>query len=430
MTVDFAVGDFAKDSVYWYLEKREILPALSRSLQAEVVIVGGGMAGLVTAYHARKRGLSVVVLEKSFCGGGATGKSSGFITPDSEWEFSHLFKTHGLETAKKLWGFAVSGCDEIRRLIRTHQIECDYQDQDSLVVALSKRDYRGLVQEHQSQQQAGYKSVTYTKEELSTKLGSVGYHGGVSYSNTFGINPFAFCTGLKDVLLEMGVSIFEGTKVTGIDKKIVRTNTGHKIRGERIVVCIDRWAPDLGCMKDTVSHVQTHLAISKPLADSQIRRLFPTDNLMVWDSGVPYTYYRVTGENRLLLGGANIITTYTSEPQPVVLNKLEDYWRSHFPSVPIQLDYAWPGLIGVSKDILPVAGYSCEQPNVYAIAASSGLPWAAALGVYSIDKMIDGRSDFDTFFSADRKFPIGSLVQKVIGKKLAFMLSHGITKYL
>ena len=73
-----------------------------------------------------------MVIEKDFCGSGASGKTSGFITPDSEIELSSLLDTYGPEKAKHIWEFVISGVESIRKNIERHGISCDYQKQDSL----------------------------------------------------------------------------------------------------------------------------------------------------------------------------------------------------------------------------------------------------------------------------------------------------------
>jgi hypothetical protein len=61
-------------------------------------------------------------------------------------------------------------------------------------------------------------------------------------------------------------------------------------------------------------------------------------------------------------------------------------------------------------------------------AGAAGLPWAAALGRYLAEKVLDGRNDFDAQLTVNRRFPIGPKLQAVLGTPLAFAISHGILK--
>jgi len=90
--------------VYWYEQgtrpTRE-LPPLNGDRKTEIVVVGGGVAGLACAQALSEQGRKVLLLERDACGSGASGRSSGFITPDSEMELSDLVRRRGPESAKR-----------------------------------------------------------------------------------------------------------------------------------------------------------------------------------------------------------------------------------------------------------------------------------------------------------------------------------------
>src|SRR6185436_12884799 len=111
-----------------------------------------------------------------------------------------------------------------------------------------------------------------------------------------------------------------------------------------------------------------------------------------------YCYYRIAHDNRFLLGGGDYLSVFWGSEQynnQRVRNKLLRYAQQKFPQIPWEFEYFWPGLIGVSKDVMPIAGYDPKYPNVYCIAGTAGLPWAAALGRYSAHKILDGSTTVD-----------------------------------
>ena len=96
---------------WWYTTLLDVLapmqPPLKDHIQADIVIVGGGMAGLSTALRCTKSGHRIVLLEKNICGGSSTGKSAGFLTPDSELDLSQLIRRFGALGARDLWDVPV-----------------------------------------------------------------------------------------------------------------------------------------------------------------------------------------------------------------------------------------------------------------------------------------------------------------------------------
>lgn len=339
---------------------------------------------------------------------------------------SSLVASYGLEEAKKLWDFIEVGVHLIHKNIQDFNIVCDYQEQDTLVVATSTRDFTNdIVVEHEYRQKLGYKTTLYTEEQLKTIIASQGYQGGVAYPDTFGIQAYGYCARMKEVLVQSGVRVYEEAPAIALEDHVVTTKYGQ-VRAEHIVVCTDHCALT-EVMRKNSYHVQTFLMASSPLSQQQIHKIFPEKRYMVWDTDTIYNYYRVTGDNRLLLGGARLLDTYASSAHHnnrTVAQKLIRYFNTKFPGVDAQFEYMWPGLIGVSKDLFPLAGPDKAMPSVYYVSAATGLPWAAALGNYSARHIIDGVRDLDEKFSPYRKFSLGPVTQAVLGKPLTFAISN------
>jgi gamma-glutamylputrescine oxidase len=417
-----------QDQVFWYL-RNNLAPALRSSITTDIAIIGGGMAGLTAAHSFRQAGLSVVLLEKNYCGAGASGKSSGFITPDSELSLYDLKKLYGEVAAHELWQFVTSGVDRIRSAITTYTISCQYAVQDTLVVANTQSAFEAdIVQEYNERVKLGYTGNLYSQADLAQIIASEQYKGGVSYGDTFGIQAFQYCDAMSRILQDQGVKIYEETPALAVQDHTITTPYGQ-VHADKIIVCLDQFAPDIGVLQEQVYHAQTFLMVSQPLTNEQIKYIFPDKLYMVWDTDLIYQYYRISTDNRLMLGGASLFYTYASHEKHnnhYMAKHLINYFKKKFPKVTLNFEYMWPGLIGLSKDIMPLAGADKNNSHIYYISAAAGLPWAAALGHYSCEYMLNNKHNLDTFFNPYRQMPIGSFVQKIIGKPLAFALSNGL----
>jgi gamma-glutamylputrescine oxidase len=420
-----------KKEVYWYTKKRPEIRELKNDAAADVIVVGGGISGLSAAQKLAEAGQKVILLECSFCGGGASGKSSGFITPDSENQLVDLIENYGQKEGKRIREFSLGGVEQIRNNIKKYSIDCDYQIQDSLSVANSKKAFEKAEREHQARLSLGYDSQLYKKEELPNVLGSSHYFGAVRYGHTFGINAFLYCQGMKEALLKEGIEIYENTRVDSIESGKVKAN-GHTVSGKHIVVATDQFLPDLKIKEKYIYHVQTFLVVSKPLRLEEVKKIFREEELMIWDSDLIYQYFRLIENNRLLFGAATLAHSYKrkeSQNWDDVIRKIQRYLRDKFSIERMTFEYSWPGLIGITKDLMPIAGEDMKMKNVFYISGTAGLPWAAALGNYIAEKIINGRSDFDQYFQAERKYPIGDKLQKVLSKPPSFALSNLIVEY-
>ena len=417
-----------QDQIFWNIQKSKILPTLRQDMHADVVIVGGGMAGLAAAQAWNKRGKKVILLEQFYCGSGATGKSSGFVTPNAELSFTDFMHRYNPDAAFAIWNAISRGVEDIRSNIVDNKFVCDYQSQDTLIVANDIKALKKLEIEHNNLAKFGYQTKFYTKESIASQIGSHDYVGGVGYENTFGMNGFDYCQELKIRLQSLGVLIFEETPVTSIQDHVVVT-AHAQVTADYIVVCTDRFMPELGLLKQDVYHAQTFIVASQILTDEQVRTIFPDKKLMCWDTDFIYQYFRITGDNRLLVGGSDFASTYAAKAKhdydPIV-EKLTKYIAKKFPTIDITFEYTWSGLIGISKDIAPLAGRDKDKPYLFYVTASTGLPIAAALGRYSAESLIDGNNELDDCFSPYRKFPVSGIAQSILGDKLSFLISNVI----
>ena len=420
---------FPQDQVYWYLQ-RAGAPPLRQSISTDVVVIGGGMAGLSAAQAFAARGKEVVLLEQYYCGAGASGKSSGFITPNSELGLTSFIEHYGKHNARIIWDFISSGVSLIKSNIHDHALECDYQLQDTISLANTKKALKELHQEYENLKKMGYETFYFTQDEVRNYVASDQYHGGMGYIGSFGIHAYQYCQQMKSVLSTQGVAIYEETPVLSIDENSIIT-AHATVQAKMIIVCADRFIPQLNLLKKEIYQMQTFLMLSQILTDQEMSSIFPQKKYMAWDSDLIYSYFRPTGQNRLLLGGGTYSQTYTSQEKhhyKGIYKKLTNYVMNTF-GIQVQFEQQWPGLIGISKDIAPIAGPDKKNQNIYYIGAAAGLPIAAALGRYSAEHMLDGRNDLDIYFSPYRSFAIGPILQTILGKKISFIISNLITEF-
>ena len=103
-------------------------PALSGDLEAEAVVIGGGMAGILTAYYLKERGIESVVLEAARIGSGQTQNTTAKVTAQHGLVYDKLLRTAGEEKARQYAAANQRAVEEYRRLVREKGIDCDWTD--------------------------------------------------------------------------------------------------------------------------------------------------------------------------------------------------------------------------------------------------------------------------------------------------------------
>lgn len=417
------------DQVFFFL-KDQSEPSLRQDIITDIAIIGGGITGLSAAYACAQKGKAVVLLEKNYCGSGATGKSSGFITPNSELSFTDLIRHYDQQTAEVIWKHINQGVNTIQTMIETYQISCDYQQADTIILANNTSALKTLQTEHLNLSALGYETFFCTKSQLSTVITSDNYFGAMGYKGSFSITAYKYCNQFKKIIQKKGVTVYEETPVVNIQGNTITTDHA-RVKANTIIVCADRFTPHFTPLQKEVFQVQTFIILSQELTEQEIKTIFPDQPLLCWDTDFIYTYFRIHNK-RLLVGGSNILSSfsyYEQHDNQKIYKKLSTYVQKKFPQVKLTFEYMWPGMIGISNDIAPIAGFDEYNKHIYYACAGTGLPVSTALGTYAAEKIIDNRSDLDVFFDPYRTQLIPYWMQNVIGKKNCFALNNAYNMF-
>lgn len=417
-------------------------PPLDVNLKVDVLIIGGGAAGLAAALRLMGTGLKVALLERNICGGGSTGKSAGFLTPDSELELAQLLRRFGPKGAKDLWGAATKGVELMTSAARKYSIKCDLVQQDSLFLGSGRNGWKAVEEEARARETVGYPYKVYDRNEISAVIGSQDYEGAVRYSDTFGINPLLYAQRIKQLLLENGVLVYESSEVTRIDGHTAYTHLGS-VTADEIIFCADKLHSELTDYSKNVYHAQTFLAVSEPLEQRDIESLFPDGPMQCWDSGLIYTYFRMTGDRRLLVGGGDVWTTYSKidTTSPRVIEHVINSLKAKFPSIHhLKFIQYWPGRIDMTRDLLPTVLRDKSYPWIHFVLGCVGLPWATFCGDFVARHVLrdvstglygdeDEENKYYRYFSPNRRFLMPLSMERLLGKRMVFTLNNAWAKY-
>ena len=211
---------------------------------------------------------------------------------------------------------------------------CGLLEQDSLFLGLGKHGKEDIKFAAECRRSVGFTDQTvYDSNALKGILGGEGFTAGIRYTGTYGVNPLLCLQGFKDVLIDNGMQVFESTEVVRIDGNTA-SSRGGSVTAEHIIVAVDKLKADISPLADEVFHAQTFLSVSEPLTDKDLISLFPSGKQMqCWDSKLVYTYFRLTGDNRLLVGGGTAITTYLKEAynNHRIISRVIRRFKKHFP---------------------------------------------------------------------------------------------------
>ncbi len=188
-------------------------PKLNGDISTDVLIIGGGIAGILTAYFLKQSGVDCMLVEKRRICSGTTGHTTAKITVQHGLIYHKLIKSGGAETARKYLEANQLAFDKYAELCRT--IECDYEIKDNYVYSVSNR--KKLEDELAALEKIGY-GAEY-EENLSLLFPTF---GAVKFPNQAQFNPLKFISSIVQ-----GLPIYENTFVKEMRGNTAITDCGN-----------------------------------------------------------------------------------------------------------------------------------------------------------------------------------------------------------
>lgn len=176
----------------------------------DVIVIGAGMAGLLTAWFLKERGKDVLVLEATEIASGQTGRTTAKITSQHDLKYKKMIQQMGTEKAKLYAKANEEAIREYERLVQEQNIDCQFRRADAYLYTLERE--QELQEEAEAARSLGIDAVFVKETELPFPVA-----GAVCFRNQAQFSPLEFVKGIA-----AGLEIRERTKV-------------RKVRGHQVV---------------------------------------------------------------------------------------------------------------------------------------------------------------------------------------------------
>ncbi|WP_170263362.1 NAD(P)/FAD-dependent oxidoreductase [Blastochloris sulfoviridis] len=329
-------------------------PALRTDLDCEVVVVGGGLAGLWTALVLARRGRDVVVVEAGRIGAGASGRNAGFVSAGYAEIPSRILSRVGEDHARALWQLSAEGAEAVRSLIAETGMP-GVEPAPGRLIAFRAAGESVAARVAERMTRWGTLAEAWPRAQVREVLRSERYYTALHLPGAFQIHPLNFVLGLAAAVEAAGGRIFESTPVQAGDvagvRKVIETPQA-RLRAHEVVFCgsagIGGAFPALG---RCILPVARHIGVSAPLGErleSAIRFAGA-----VSDTRQGGDHYRIIGD-RLLWGGG--LTTRTSPPARLDRLIAADIAAVYPQLGPVEITHAWSGVTGSAVHLMPQIG--------------------------------------------------------------------------
>lgn len=211
------------------------MASLNKNEECDVLIIGGGIAGLSTAYFLSDSNKDIVLIDKDKCGEGASSRNTGKLTFMQELVYSKLQKNYSEGTARLYLKSQIEAISLITNIIKENNIECNLFEQDSYVFIDKESDIRKIDDEMKF-----YKDNAIECDYINGLPINFSVKKGIKIKNSsYSFNPYKYLIKIKEILKNK-IDIYENTRAISVKREgncyIVKTKNDKIIKCKYVVV--------------------------------------------------------------------------------------------------------------------------------------------------------------------------------------------------
>lgn len=409
----------AKPVPYWWddPERPETLPGLMHDVHADLLVVGGGYAGLWTALLAKERdpGREVVVIESHSCGHAASGRNGGF---------TEASLTHGFENGLARWpddlpALLRMGRDNLHALgetVERYGIDCNFELNGSLTVATEDYQVEGLRESATAMTEFGLKTELLDATEARRRVASPTVKAAIYDPEAALVEPARLAWGLREACRGIGVTVYEGTKALAIEDRgadVEVTTERAQIRAGQVVLATNAYRPLLRRLRLMTVPVHDYALVTEPLTQAQRDAVRWHGREGIGDSGNQFHYVRQTRDHRILFGGYDAIYHYASatgpayDQRPATSRLLAEHFFTMFPMLEgLSFSHQWGGMIDTSTQFSAFYGRAMRGKVTYALGFTGLGVAATRFAALVMLDLLAGRTTERTQLEMVRKRPL------------------------
>jgi glycine/D-amino acid oxidase-like deaminating enzyme len=356
------------DAHGWWLREaggaEPVAPAAGE-LTADVVVVGGGYAGMWTAWNLLERGARVVLLEADVCGHGPSGRNGGFC--ETLWSnLPSLRERFGDERALAACVASSESVSAIGGWCEAEGVDAWFRQAGFIETSTSEAQDRvieGILEAAAAV--APGKVVALDEAEVRARCDSPRFRRGLLVPDDATLHPARLALGLRRRLLERATSLYEHSRVRSLKVEgngVVAETSGARVRAGAAILTVNAATRGVRPLRTRLSVTSSHIVLTEPVPDV-LEAMGWTGGESITDARTFLHYFRTTRDGRIVFGwgggqlavGARL--NGRIEVDREVVDTTRDHLVDYFPALRGRaITHAWGGPIDVSPSHLPQIG--------------------------------------------------------------------------
>lgn len=389
-------------------------PPLQGDLQADAAIIGGGFTGVATAYFLLKAepSLKVVLLESEVIGFGASGRNGSFAMTVIGLGIDVLAMLKGKQAALEGHRYMERAVDTVGQLVEENALECDYFRPGFLRMATTPAYVKKIQKQIELCQQLGIEGIEWLdRQAAQAQVHSDTYLGAWWEPRMALVNPAKLVREMKRVTLAMGGQFYEHSPVLSIERDRgfrLRTPQGQ-VTAQKLVFATNAYSHLLSPTRRKQIPAWTYMIATEPLTEHQLDAIGWQNRQGVEDARNLIHYYRLTPDNRLLMGGGPVGLSYGGnmdrDRDESAWQHLQAHIERVFPALKgVKITHRWGGPFSVTMDLTPALGYLGDSRAVYSLGCiGHGVSMTHLNAQTLCDLLLERKTDLTDCFLVNRR---------------------------
>lgn len=383
-------------------------PALEQDLDTDVLVVGGGIAGVTAALVLARAGKQVALIEARRVGSGETGHTTAHLTEIIDTGYHALESKFGKEGAQLAAASSRAAIDRMEAFVDELAIECSFTRVPAYLFARNEQQRRELATELESLSRVVPHAAWAELFPLPLEIA-----GAVRIERQARIHPLKYLAGLVRAFVAAGGTVFESTRLLDVaDGSPCRVPTpGSVITAKDVLVLTNSPVSSRFAFHTKIASYRTYaLAL-------RLRTAFP--DALFWDMDSPYHYVRKQESplGSFVIVGGEDHKTGQREDSAASYEALGEWAATHFG--PLEIEARWSGQVVEPADGLPFIGKNADDEHVYTATGFSGngMTFGTLAGLILADDLLGQKSPWAELYDSNRKKPLAQ-AREVLAENL------------
>ena len=398
-----------KKKSIWENEIKNNYSNLREDINVDVLIIGGGITGISTAYHLKDSNLKICVVDRKYIASGVSCKTTGKLTYLQDLIYTKISDIYNNDVAKKYYESQKDAINLVEKIIKVNDIKCDYTKQKSYLFASHKWDKEKIKYEKRLLQSFG--STVNDVKKLPVNL--FNYYG-ISVNDTAYFHSVKYINKLAEICFKSGVRIYEKTNIIDFKENeigYICYTEKNKIFAKKLVIACHY--PFF--LFSYFFPIKGHLEQSY-IGAGEVSEKKNVSGINVSKSSKSFRYHSNGEKNYLIYLNRTHNLANKFNINNNFENLLEDFKKLNlFPQ------FIWSNVDIITNDYLPYIGKLKKDMYIATGYNTWGMTNGSLAGLIISDLILNRENKYISLFNPYRKLPISASIYDVYSSAKPFV---------